>query len=277
MHSQKKGTKSHVKTTVDVFARSGEVKLTIPKSDVHYMPDTKGAGKKPVLCARYDPHGENSDEHGCPFATTGTCRYVHADTRNAQSHVVHVNYAYRAAEDCAYERHPAGAVFTVYLPNTAGNADCAVAIPSEHALVTKCLYNDKRHVACHCAHFYYGRECHQGNKCCFAHVITLDEAAKPGKRATALSRPAPVALLRGSPKNNRSWSSVASEFWASEAPSAIFPRSGRGSSAASEHGDLLGALAMAAVSSDDELAHMPQKPHRFRHNPYNALGFTIDA
>jgi len=196
-------------TTIDVFSRDGETKYVIPREDVHHLPQGqqqqpapkkrggKGEANRLILCERYDPA---APEESCPFAKTMNCRFVHADLRRAQATKIHVNFAYRTLDECRYERHPPGKMFAVYLPNTAGNPQCCVVIPSEHALVTRCIYSEadsnpqqqRQHgkkLAAHCAHFFYGRECHLGANCNFAHVLTVDPTARPGKRVAAGTRP----------------------------------------------------------------------------------------
>lgn len=72
------------------------------------------------------------------------------------------------------------------------NSTLVDQFPSERVLKTRCVFDDPTRPACHCAHFYYSRECHLGERCHFAHVAFLNPNAMPWERA-----PAPSALGRG--------------------------------------------------------------------------------
>jgi len=63
-------------------------------------------------------------------------------------------------------------------------------VPAECVIETNCLFTHGP--AIRCAHFYFGRECHLGAQCDFAHVIHLSETANPWEKA-----PTPSTFGRG--------------------------------------------------------------------------------
>jgi len=64
-------------------------------------------------------------------------------------------------------------------------------VPAECVIETNCLFTHGP--AIRCAHFYFGRECHLGNRCDFAHVIHLSEKpVQPWEKA-----PQPSTFGRG--------------------------------------------------------------------------------
>jgi len=167
---------------VEVFDRESSVLYAVPEGDVKHGP-SRASKNRPVLCGKGD---------SCPHATTGTCRFTHADLRNASTKAIHVNYAWKSVDECTYPRLSPGAIFPLREP-TSANSSILDAVPSECVLKTRCQLTEGR-PASRCAHFYYGRECHLGNKCDFAHVIHLDPDARPYEKAPA---PASFGRARG--------------------------------------------------------------------------------
>ena len=191
--------------TIEVVSRAPvAMKLAIPRGDVHYVPNTKDArtgAKKLILCKAYDPCGPNDAMHGCRFAATGDCHFVHADCSRAMSRIiVHVNVPVATLADCPYERHVAGKVFSVCLPKTGRRApEVVTQVPSEMCMKTRCVLDDKQRAVFHCAHFYYGRECHQGLNCDFAHVVKIGEATPKPKKPSRRVVDSGVLMPRWSP------------------------------------------------------------------------------
>jgi len=115
------------------------------------------------------------------------CHYVHARTARATMQLIHVNWAYRSEDECKYERYPPGRTLAINEPISSRSGRCE-EIPTHLVLRTHCVFNDRKRPAFRCAHFFYGRECHFGNTCDFAHVIHIDPDATPGDRAPVPSR-----------------------------------------------------------------------------------------
>ena len=173
------------RNVLQVLDRQRSVLLSIPRQDVFFIPDAK----RLVLCERFDV---NDPENSCRYNNSRTpCRFVHADIRNAIEKPIHINWAWRSIEECPFERLPPGRVLVIHEPASA-KSHLVDHIPSELLLKTRCVFDDPNRKACHCAHFYYGRECHLGPKCDFAHVLFIDPRAGQYELA-----PGPCTFGRG--------------------------------------------------------------------------------
>jgi len=170
---------------VEMFDRANSKLFSVPAEDVFHIPANLPAKTRPIICEHYDPDKPKS----CPYAKSGKCRFGHANLKNATWKLIHVNYALRSPKECQYPCLAPGKNVTVREPDSAQSAQLDV-VPSECIIQTKCQFLDRP--PSRCAHFYYGRECHLGNKCDFAHVIHLATDCNKGEKA-----PAPMQFGRG--------------------------------------------------------------------------------
>ena len=170
--------------------------LVIPCEDIVHTP--KGAGKnnkskRLVLCDFFGTHVPGSCRAG------SDCRWVHATTDRAKQKNAHYSHDWREPSECPHERIKAeeGRTFTILQPTaTRGEVPPdlksllfdiqgsypglrplplvdqlqADVVPAELILKTRCVFDDPKHSASHCAHFFYRRECHHGPECDFAHT-----------------------------------------------------------------------------------------------------------
>ena len=179
-----------VKATLDVLDRVANAVVTIPMADVHFAPTgPSGMKARPVLCEHYNAQNPIAS---CRRHATKDCTGVHADLRRAKSELIHVNYAYHRPDDCPFPRMPAGHTVYVKEPLSA-KTNYVDEVPSECVLQTKCLLGDPARPGYRCAHFYYGRECHLGSRCDFAHIVHV----APGPVVQGEKAPAPSTFGRG--------------------------------------------------------------------------------
>ena len=164
-------------TFQQVYAPGYAALLEVPAAAVHHLPDPGLHVTRLVLCSNYDAAAAD------PAATCGMgarCKCVHADTRGARERGgVHVNYAWRTAEDVTYERFRPGKVLHVAPPNGKAATD---VMDSQLALKTKALQAKRRPLS-HCAHYYFNRACNLGAECQFVHAVFIDPSARKYQRA----------------------------------------------------------------------------------------------
>ena len=160
-----------------VYAPGYRALLEVPAAAVRHLPDPGLNVTRLVLCSNYDAAAADP-EGSCPMGSR--CKFVHADTRGAREKGgVHVNYAWRSAEEVTYERFRAGKVFQVAPPNGKTATD---VMDSQMALKTKAL-GAKRRPLSHCAHYYFNRACNLGADCQFIHAVFIDPEARKYQRA----------------------------------------------------------------------------------------------
>ena len=160
---------------VHVIVSSTSSMLVIPRQYIIHMPGgtddlyPSKALQRLILCDFFDPNLPGSCRAGA------TCRFVHAITDFAEQREVHYRGHYWEPADCPYPRlnAQAGAVYTVLPPTATRDEVDADEVPAELILKTRCVFDDPKRPACHCAHFFYRRECHLGPLCDFAHVLRL--------------------------------------------------------------------------------------------------------
>jgi len=157
-----------------VYTPNFSTVLSIPTMDVLQLPHPSHDVRRYVLCDTFDPA---RPESSCRMGRR--CKFVHANTARARHHQVHVNYAWRQAEDVVYPRFEAGVVYRVASPNSNVTTDL---ISSELMLKTRVL-ESARHMLSHCAHYYYNRTCNLGADCHFVHAVYIDRNAKDHQRA----------------------------------------------------------------------------------------------
>ena len=173
--------------SVQVVERNSSTLYIIPKDDIYYIPMD---AKRLVLCEYFDAR---DPVQSCRFGNE--CRWVHADTSRTVRKHIHVNWAWRSLEECKYPTLPAGIKLNIREPPST-NSDIIDTVDSGYVLRTRCVFDDPKRPAAHCAHFYYGRECHLGSLCDFAHVVYIDPNAWFGERA-----PPPCTFGRGRDAN----------------------------------------------------------------------------
>jgi len=119
-----------------------------------------------ILCEKFNCH---DPERSCRYGSK--CRWVHACTDRATRKYIHLNWLWRSREECTYKLMPEGRSFRILRSRTPFGFDI---VDSGLVVQTRCVFTDVDRPASHCAHFYYGRECHLGALCDFAHVINVD-------------------------------------------------------------------------------------------------------
>jgi hypothetical protein len=174
-------------TIQQVYAPCFTHVVNIRQSEIAHLPPASMNVTRLVLCSKYDPTvGEASCKMGA------RCKFVHADTRAARRHEIHVNYAWRDASEVTYERFAAGQLFEVVAPNGKSIGD---VMDSHMALKTKAVATKRRPLT-HCAHYYFNRTCNLGADCQFVHAVFIDPTAKDHARA-----PLPAQLGRNHQQN----------------------------------------------------------------------------
>lgn len=171
--------------------------ITVPKEAISHMPpqhenrrSDKGPIKHPILCDRFHP----LNPHSCMKGKN--CNRVHAVIRGCPRKPVHINWAWRSLEECTYPRHAPGRRIEAREPLSAKSGVVDV-FDSAFALKTRCVFDDPSRPAIHCAHFYYGRECHVAGRCDFAHIVYLNANNEKLERA-----PPPCAYGRRKTKSD---------------------------------------------------------------------------
>ena len=181
--------------TIEVVDRRSSAVLRIPIQQVFFVPTPtqaqdktkkKPAGTRLYLCDANDAAATSFS--WCPLL--GACNGVHANTCGAGNKQIHINFAYKSPSDCQYPRLAADCVVGVREPVSARSANVDT-VAAECILVTRCRIGPG-HAMTRCAHFYYGRECHLGANCDFAHVIHIN----PNARQLELA-PTPSSVGRG--------------------------------------------------------------------------------
>ena len=171
---------------VDVYDSDFKTLLSIPVSQVVHRPHPSLGVSRLVLCRNYSHENPGNCTKG------ELCKFVHADITNASRCSIHVNYAWRSLDLCAYPRLPPGDELTVLAPNERQPSE---VIPSERILVTRGSTNWREHTAplSHCAHYYFNRMCNRGECCNFIHAVHVDPNVQGDfKRAPAPTAVAPI-------------------------------------------------------------------------------------
>ena len=167
--------------------------VTVPLASIVHMPAkfAKGnpvkensAKKYPEICEKFHPWGSQS------CINKDSCEFVHAHLASCARKTVHFSWAWRSLEECQYERYPAGKTIPVREPISA-KSDIIDHVDSGYILKTRCVFDDPNRPPTHCAHFYYSRECHIGQRCDFAHVLHVNPFAQTLERA-----PPPISFGR---------------------------------------------------------------------------------
>merc|ERR1711871_903583 len=172
---------------VVVLDRKKSELITLDASQIYHMPQTDASNDRarhPILCERFHP----AHPSGCMKGDA--CNRVHAVVRGCPRKPIHINWAWRQVEECQYERYPSGDIVKVREPVSA-KSDIVDAVDSGYIIKTRCVFDDVNRPPTHCAHFYYGRECHLGANCDFAHVLYINAQAEKLERA-----PPPCAFGR---------------------------------------------------------------------------------
>ena len=188
------------KDMICVVVRGTSTLLAIPKTDVYHLPAEQ---KRLVLCEQFNPAAPHSS-----CRNGRECRWVHADTSRATQKHIHVAWAWRSLEEVSYPLMRPGRALIIEQPTATRDEIPADAVDSGMILKTRCVFDDPKRPASHCAHFYYGRECHLGPWCDFAHVVYVDETSEPGQRA-----PPPFSHRRQGQYQGRTHSKHHSHTW----------------------------------------------------------------
>jgi hypothetical protein len=171
---------------VDVYDSDFKTLLSIPAAQVTHRPHPSLGVSRLVLCRNYSPENPGNCTKG------ELCKFVHADITNASRCSIHVNYAWRSLDLCAYPRLPPGDELTVLAPNERQPSE---VIPSERILITRGSTNWRKHTTplSHCAHYYFNRMCNRGERCNFIHAVHVDPNVQGDfKRAPAPTAVAPI-------------------------------------------------------------------------------------
>jgi len=165
--------------THQVYAPGFTHVVNLDARDIMQMPPAGMNVTRLVLCANYDAARPDTS-----CAMGSRCKFVHADTRRAQKHAIHVNYAWRKVEAVTYERMAGGQTLEVAPPNSKVATD---VMDSSMVLKTKALQSKRRPLS-HCAHYYFNRACNLGAECQFVHAVFIDPTAKDHQRAPVPSQ-----------------------------------------------------------------------------------------
>ena len=169
--------------TVVILDRKKSELITVPHCQISHIPQLletrkidKGPIKHPILCDRFHPLNPASCMKG------KNCNRVHAVIRGCPRKSIHINWAWRSLEECTYPRLQPGRTIHVQEPTSAKSGVVDI-FDSGFALKTRCVFDDPSRPAIHCAHFYYGRECHIAGRCDFAHIVYLNKNSEKLERA----------------------------------------------------------------------------------------------
>mmetsp|Transcript_35771 Transcript_35771/g.110265 ORF Transcript_35771/g.110265 Transcript_35771/m.110265 type:complete len:313 (-) Transcript_35771:265-1203(-) len=234
-----------------VFCPRATNVVTIPSETIVHMPKSGLHIKRLALCAHHHQAPlPNVNPDGCPKGNR--CKYVHttltvADLRTMPRTEVHENTAWRAVEDCTYERFPAGTHLRVASPD--GSATCD---EMDSAFVLKTNVDLRAPTLRHCAHFYYSRTCILGPSCGFVHAVFIDPRAGKNQRAPPAHH---LPAVRAQQDRRSSDEALAAAGDGDADPSRRSP------------GDWSGGSDNDASSSDRSLDDCASG--RFRHDPYS--------